>query len=322
MRRREFISLIAGATTWPLTARAEQMPVVGVLNPVSARVPPLMAAFGQGLAEEGYVEGKNLAIKDRFTNFRPELMREAAGDLVRLKVNVIYAVGPEAVAAARSATSSVPIIGIDLESDPLALGYIKSLARPGGNLTGTFLDLPELSGKQVGLLKEIVPRLSRIAVFGIPDLNAAQFVAAAAAVRAVRAEAEIIEVQAPDDWARALETAKSRDVEAGILLSSPLVFIASEQVGKIALAQRLPLISLFDAFPKNGGLLAYGPNLVEMFKRCGSYVGKILHGAKPDDFPIQRPEKFDLVINLTAAKALGVEIPLQLQQLADEVIEE
>ena len=166
MRRREFISLIAGATTWPLTARAEQMPVVGVLNPVSARVPPLMAAFGQGLAEEGYVEGKNLAIKDRFTNFRPELMHEAAGDLVRLKVNAIYAVGPEAVAAARSATSSVPIIGIDLESDPLALGYVKSLARPGGNLTGTFLDLPELSGKQVGLLKEIVPRLSRIAVFG------------------------------------------------------------------------------------------------------------------------------------------------------------
>ena len=133
MRRREFISLIAGATTWPLTARAEQMPVVGVLNPVSARVPPLYAAFGQGLAEEGYVEGKNLAIKDRFTNFRPELMHEAAGDLVRLKVNVIYAVGPEAVAAARSATSSVPIIGIDLESDPLALGYVKSLARPGSN---------------------------------------------------------------------------------------------------------------------------------------------------------------------------------------------
>ena len=321
MRRREVISLIAAATTWPLRARAEQMPVIGFLNAAPGRVPPLIAAFGQGLAEEGYVEGKNLAIEDRFTNFRPELMHEAAHDLVRHKVNVIFATGPDAVAAARSATSSIPIIGIDLESDPLALGYVKSLARPGGNLTGTFLDLPELSGKQVGLLKEIVPRLTRIAVFGMPGFNVAQFAAAAAAEQAIRAEAEIIEVQVPDDWARALESAKSRQVEAGILLSSPLVFILSEQVGKLAVTHRLPLISLFAEFPKNGGLLAYGPNIGEMFKRCGSYVGKILQGAKPSDLPIQRPEKFDLVINLTTAKALGLEVPSQLQQLADEVIE-
>ena len=321
MRRREVISLIAAATTWPLRARAEQMPVIGFLNAAPGRVPPLIAAFGQGLAEEGYVEGKNLAIEDRFTHFRPELMHEAAHDLVRHKVNVIFATGPDAVAAARSATSSIPIIGIDLESDPLALGYVKSLARPGGNLTGTFLDLPELSGKQVGLLKEIVPRLTRIAVFGMPGFNVAQFAAAAAAVQAIRAEAEIIEVQVPDDWARAFESAKSRQVEAGILLSSPLVFILSEQVGKLAVTHRLPLISLFAEFPKNGGLLAYGPNIGEMFKRCGSYVGKILQGAKPSDLPIQRPEKFDLVINLTTAKALGLEVPSQLQQLADEVIE-
>jgi len=322
MRRREVISLIAAATTWPLRARAEQTPVVGHLSPAAPPgIAPLEAAFRQGLAEEGYVEGKNLAIEDRFTNFRPELMHEAAHDLVRHKVNVIFATGPDAVAAARSATSSIPIIGIDLESDPLALGYVKSLARPGGNLTGTFLDLPELSGKQVGLLKEIVPRLTRIAVFGMPGFNVAQFAAAAAAVQAIRAEAEIIEVQVPDDWARALESAKSRQVEAGILLSSPLVFILSEQVGKLAVTHRLPLISLFAEFPKNGGLLAYGPNIGEMFKRCGSYVGKILQGAKPSDLPIQRPEKFDLVINLTTAKALGLEVPSQLQQLADEVIE-
>ena len=152
----------------PLTARAEQMPVIGLLSSAATWVSPLNAAFRRGLAEEGYVEGKNLAIKDRFTNFRPELMNGAAGDLVRLEVKVIFAVGPDAVAAARSATSSIPIIGIDLESDPLALGYVKSLARPGGNLTGMFLDLPELSGKLVGLLKETVPRLSRIAIFGIP----------------------------------------------------------------------------------------------------------------------------------------------------------
>ena len=178
MRRREFISFIAGAAAWPLAARAQQqtMPVIGFLSPVPGGAePPPLAAFMRGLAEEGYVEGKNLAIENRFTNFRPELMPGAVGDLVRLKVNVIFAVAPEAVAAARNATSNIPIVGVDLESDPLAMGYIKSLARPGGNLTGIFLDLPELGGKQIELLKEIVPRLSRIAIVGTPDLNAAQF---------------------------------------------------------------------------------------------------------------------------------------------------
>jgi putative ABC transport system substrate-binding protein len=184
-----------------------------------------------------------------------------------------------------------------------------------------FLDLPELSGKQIGLLKEIVPHLSRIAIFGVPGLNAAQFAAAETAARALALEAEVVEVQVADDLERALETARTKHVEAGILLSSPLVFGASKQIGELALAKRLPLISLFSEFPKTGGLLAYGPNLGEMFRRCGDYVAKILHGAKPSDLPIQRPERFDLVINLKTAAALGLEIPTQLQQLADEVIE-
>jgi putative ABC transport system substrate-binding protein len=199
--------------------------------------------------------------------------------------------------------------------------YIKNLARPGGNLTGMFLDLPELSGKQVGMLKEIVPGLSHIAIFGIPGLNAAQFAAAAAAVRAVGFEAEIIEVQVPEDWRRALEAAKTRQVQAGILLSSPLVFISSKQIGELALANRLPLISLFAEFPKAGGFIAYGPNLAAMWQRAGVYVGKILRGAKPNDLPIQRPEKFDLVVNLKTAEALGLEMPAMLVGRADEVIE-
>ncbi len=322
MRRRKFISLIAAATTWPLAARGEQMPVIGRLSPVPPPgAPPMNAALGRGLAEEGYVEGKNLAIEKRFTNFRPELMNGAAGDLVRLEVKAIFADTPEAIAAAKNATSSIPIVGVDLESDPLAMGYIKSLARPGGNLTGMFLDLPELSGKQVGLLKEIVPRLSRIAIFGIPSLNAAQFAAATAAVRAVGVEAEVIEVHSPTDWGRALEAAKTKQVQAGILLSSPLVFIHSKQIGELALANRLPLISLFTEFPKAGGLIAYGPNLAAMFQKAGAYVGKILHGARPNDLPIQRPEKFDLVINLKAAGALGLSIPSVLLTTADDVIE-
>jgi putative tryptophan/tyrosine transport system substrate-binding protein len=236
-------------------------------------------------------------------------------------VNVIFAATPETFVPARNATTSIPIVALDLESDPLAKGYVKSLARPGGNMTGMFLDLPELSGKHIGLLKEIVPRLSRIAIFGIPGLNAAQFAATETVARALALEAEIIEVQVADDFERALEAARIKHVDAGILLSSPLVFIASKQIGELALAKRLPLISLFAEFPKSGGLIAYGPDVAEMFRRCGDYVAKILHGANPSDLPIQRPERFDLVINLKIATALGLDVPTQLQQLADEVIE-
>jgi putative tryptophan/tyrosine transport system substrate-binding protein len=323
MRRREFIAGIGAAAAWPLAVRAQQqqMPVIGFLSPLPSGERSEHAAFRRGLAEEGYVEGKNLAIESRFANFRPELLKEAAGDLVRLEVNVIFAGYPEALTAARNATSSVPTVAVDLESDPVATGYIKSLAHPGGNLTGMFLDLPEVSGKQVGLLKETVPGLSRIAVFGAPGLNAAQFAAAAAAVRAVGVEAEIIEVQVPDDWGHAFETAKTRQVQAGILLSSPLVFISSQQIGELALANRLPLISLFAKFPKAGGFIAYGPSLDAMWQKAGGYVGKILHGAKPNDLPIQRPEKFDLVINLKTAEALGISVPSVLLATADEVIE-
>jgi putative tryptophan/tyrosine transport system substrate-binding protein len=324
MKRRDFLSVLGGATAaWPLVARAQQttMPVIGFLSPLPSGEPPPYAGFRRGLAEEGYVEGKNLAIEKRFTNFRPELMNEAAGDLVRLEVSVIFAAYPEALVGARNATSSIPTVAVDLESDPVAMGYIKSLARPGGNLTGMFLDLPELSGKQVGLLKEIVPRLTRIAIFGVPGLNAAQFAAAAAAVRAVGVEAEIIEVQVPDDWGRALDAAKARQVEAGILLSSPLVFTSSKQIGELALANRLPLISLFAEFPKSDGFIAYGPSIAAMWQRAGVYVGKLLHGAKPNDLPIQRPEKFDLVINLKTAKALGISVPSVLLATADEVID-
>jgi putative tryptophan/tyrosine transport system substrate-binding protein len=191
----------------------------------------------------------------------------------------------------------------------------------GGNLTGMFRDLPELSGKQMGLLKEIVPRLSRIAIFGISDLNAAQFAATETAARALALETEVVEVRGADDFERALDAAQIKQVEAGILLSSPLVFGGLKQVGELALAKRLPLISLFAEFPKSGGLISYGPNLTEMFRRCGDYVAKILHGANPSELPIQRPERFDLVINLKTATALGLDVPTQLQQLADEVIE-
>jgi putative ABC transport system substrate-binding protein len=156
---------------------------------------------------------------------------------------------------------------------------------------------------------------------GIPGLNAAQFAASEAAVRTLAVEAEVMEVRVADDFGPALEAARTKHVEGGILLSSPLVFVASKQIAEAATAKRLPLISLFGEFPKVGGLIAYGPNIAEIFQKSGEYVGKVLHGAKPSDLPIQRPEKFDLVINLKTAAALGLDVPSQLQQLADEVIE-
>ncbi len=204
----------------------------------------------------------------------PESLPQAASDLVRLNVNVIFAIAPAALAAVSNATTSIPVVGVDLESDPVAKGYVKSLARPGGNITGMFLDIPELSGKQVGLLKEIIPRLSRIAIFGIPGINALQFAATETAARTFAVEAEILEVRVPDDFGDAVEAARTKHVEAGILLSSPLVFNSSKQISELALAKRLPLISLFGEFPKTGGFMAYGPNVGEMFRRCGDYVGK------------------------------------------------
>jgi putative ABC transport system substrate-binding protein len=211
MRRREFISLIAGATAWPLAARAQQppMPVVGFLHIATAEGNAYnVAGFRRGLAEAGYVEGKNVTVEYHFANFKPELMSEAAGGFVRRNVSVIFAAEPAAVVVARNTTTSIPV-GLDLESDPLAKGYVKSLARPGGNFTGVFLDLPELSGKQVGLLKEIVPRLSRLAIFGLPDLNAAQFAATETAVRALGLEAEITEMRVADDFEQAFEAVRT-----------------------------------------------------------------------------------------------------------------
>ena len=319
MRRRDFIALLGGTAAWPLTARAQQsaMPVIGFFVDGPPSEGPHQA-FLRGMAELGYVEGKNFATVYRVN---PDSMPQAAADLVRRNVNAIFAATPAAVAAVSKATTTIPVVAIDLDSDPVAKGYVQSIARPGGNITGMFLGIPELGGKQLELLKEIVPRLSRIGVFGVPGLNAPQFEATETAARASAVEVEVLEVRVADDLRGAMEAAQVRHVEAGILLSSPLVFTSSKLIGELAIAKRLPLISLFSEFPRNGGLIAYGPNLTDIFRRCGEYVGKVLHGARPSHLPLQRPERFDLVINLKTATAIGVDVPAHLQQLADEIID-
>ena len=325
MRRRDFIRILAGATAWPLAARAQQpaTPVIGffTFQPISASQ-SLMDGFRLGLTQGGYTEGKTVRIEYRDANFKPELMLPAARELVRLKVDVIVAPGgPALVGAAREATSSIPIVAHDLESDPLAKGWVKSLAQPGGNMTGFFLDIPEMSGKQLALLRELVPLLSRLAVIGVPDLNAVQFASTKSATKATGIETEILEVQSPDDFEGAMDTARAKHADAGILLSSPLVYGQLKKIAELALVKRFPLICLFPNFAQAGGLMSYGPNMEDEWRRCAGYVVRILRGDRPSELPIQRPERFDLVINLKTAAAFGLSVPTLLLATANEVIE-
>ncbi len=246
---------------------------------------------------------------------------EYAADLARLSVDVIFARGPAAVTAAKEATRTIPVVAVDLESDPVAAGFVRGLARPGGNITGVFLDLPELSGKQLQLLKEIVPQLSRVAVLGDPVLNAPQFRATEVAARALAMHLQSVEVRALKDFNGALEAAKKGQARAVLLLSSPLVFNVRTRIAALAVEKRLAAVSMFVEFAEAGGLLAYGPSLRESFRRCGAYAGKILQGAKPGEMPVERPERFDLVINLKTAKALRLTIPQSVLGRADQVIQ-
>jgi putative tryptophan/tyrosine transport system substrate-binding protein len=319
-RRREFIALIGGAAAWPLAAGAQRSvkkPRIGTLG-FAAMPPSLAPAFKQGIAQFISTE---VVIEYRDAEGRPELLPDRAADLVRLSVDVIFARGPGAVAAVKNVTTTIPIVAVDLESDPVAMGFIKTLARPGGNITGVFLDIPELTGKQMELLKEVFPQIARVAILGDPAINAPQFAATESAARAFAVEPESVELRVSNDFAAALETARARGAEAGILLSSPLVFTQSRQIAELAIAKRFPVISLFSEFPKAGGFMAYGPSVPESYRRCGGYVGRILQGAKPGDLPIERPERFELVINVKTANTLSLTVPPTLLARADEVIE-
>ena len=321
MKRREFISLVGGsAAAWSLAANAQQpvrKPRIGTLG-FSAMSPLVAPAFNQGIAQS---VSTDVVMEHRHAEGIPELFPERAAELVRLNVDIIFARGPEALVAVKNETTTIPIVGIDFESDPVAMGFVKSLARPGGNITGVFLDLPELSGKQMELLKEVFPQIARVAILGNLKINVAQFAAAQTAARTFAVQSESVELRVSNDLESALETARTKHAEAAILLSSPLVFNQLKQIGELAVAKRLPVISLFGEFPRAGGLMAYGPSLPESFRRCGAYVGRILQGAKPTDMPIERPERFELVINVKTAKTLGLTVPPSLLARADEVIE-
>ena len=328
MKRRDFITLLGGVASWPLAARAQQparyrIGHLAIAAPTDTPPPPPANwdAFVQGLREAGYVEGRNIAFEHRSAHDQPELFPKLALELASLKVDVIFARGTWALAAARNATRTIPIVGIDLEIDPVEAGLVANIARPGGNITGLFLDLSELSGKHLQIIKEIIPGTSRVAILGNPEINAAQLRELERVAQSLSMQTRVAEVKNATDLDGAFDTAQNWRADALIVLSNPLNLAYRTQIAALAAKADLPTIYLYRAHVGAGGLISYGPDLPDMFRRCGVYVGKILGGTKPADLPLERPVRFELVVNLKTAQALGITIPETILVRADEVIE-
>ncbi len=313
------LSLVMAPPAGVAQTSAEKLRI-GILG-VTPHNPGNQEMFKQGLGQLGYKEGSQVVFVHQHADGVPARLPERAAQLVRIKSHVIFARGTAALAAAVQATTTIPIVAVDLESDPIALGYAKTLARPGGNVTGVFLDLPELSAKQLQFFREIVPGLTRVALVGDTIGNAAQFRATERAARTLGVQVQVLEGRTTADLEAALVAAQRNAAGAVVIFSSPVVFDHRARIAELAREKRLPTVSLFTEFAEAGGLLTYGPSLRESFLRCGVYVAKILSGAKPADLPIERPEKFELVINQRTAKALGLTIPRSMLVRADLVIE-
>jgi len=327
MDRRTFLgTLTGGLLAAPLAARAQQAgkgPVIGFLHPgvPDPAVNPAITALRQGLHELGYIEGQNIRLEYRWAGGRLEKLPGLAADLVRLKVDVIYAIGPQGTRAARDASRTIAIVGTDLEGDPVEAGFVASYARPGGNITGLFLDQPGLTGKWLQLVREVAPATQRVAALWDTTTGSHQLRALTVAAKAAAMELQVLEVRRPAEYEDILKTAMRRRPHALIQLSSPLIRQVSRRVAEFTVENRLPALSMFIEFAESGGLMTYGPDLPLFFKRAAFLVDKILKGAKPGELPIERPEKFDLIINLKTAKALGLTIPPSLLARADQVIE-
>jgi putative ABC transport system substrate-binding protein len=330
MRRRKFITLLLSGTAvvpsilWPLAARAQQtgkLPTIGFLGTATASTfGPWTAAFVQRLRELGWIEGRTVAIEYRWAEGRDERYTEIAAEFVRLKVDVIVTSGA-AVVAAKQATSIIPIV-FAVANDPLGTGLVASLARPGGNVTGMSNQQNDVAGKRLELLREVVPGLRRLAVManvGYPasvlDMREVQATASRLGLQVITSE-----IRRAEDIAPAVEALKGR-AEALYVCADPLVTTNRTRINTLALGARLPTVHGQRNNVEAGGLMSYGANFPDLYRRAAEYVDKILRGAKAGDLPVEQPVKFDLIINLITAKALGLEIPPTLLARADEVIE-
>jgi putative ABC transport system substrate-binding protein len=287
-------------------------------------VAPYSAAIEEGLRDLGYVEGRNIVVHRRYAESKPERLPGLAAELVRLKVDVIVATTNPTIAAAKRATTSIPIVMV-IASDPVGTGFVASLARPGGNVTGVTLDTgPELNAKRVELLNAIIPRASRVAVLWNPSFPGAveSWNAAENAARRLGIPVRSVEIRGLDDFEAAFATMVRERAEGVVLVSSgPVAFTRRRHIVGLAAQARLPAAHGLREWVDDGGLMSYGPSLIDLWRRSATFVDKILRGAKPGDLPVEQPTKFELVINLKAAKALGLTVPQSLLLRADQVIE-
>jgi putative ABC transport system substrate-binding protein len=324
IRRRELLVTLGGAAAWPLAARAQQpakLPTIGFLGTTSASAwSHYVAAFAQRLRELGWVESRTVAIEYRWAEGRSERLAEMAGEFVRLKVDVIVTAG-SAFLAVKQATSVIPIV-FAIADDPVEAGFVASLARPGGNITGLAIQRADTLGKRLELLREVLPGLRRLAILAnVGDPNTVREMGEVeAAARTLGFEAAKLEIGRAEDIAPAFEALKG-GADALYVCGDPLVNTNRVRINTLALAARLPTMHFVKVYVEAGGLMSYGPNFADLFRRSADYVDKILHGVKPGDIPIEQPTKFELVINLKTAKALGLTVPESMLLRADEVIE-
>ena len=298
------------------------MPIIGFLHPgVPDSGSPVFDALREGLRDAGYNEGATVKVEARWAGGKPESLPQLTRELIQLGAAILVATARPSIEAARAATTDLPIVANDLESDPVASGYVASLAHPGGNLTGLFLDAPTLCGKWLQQIGDIVPNVTRIAALWDATTGTYQLDAIKAAAKTKSIDLLVMEFRDSAGLETALDRALKQGPQAVIQLGSPLIRQAGPRVAEILSSRRIPGISQFRSFPDGGGLMSYGPDLIYLYRRLGPYVSKILRGAHPADLPIERPTKFELVVNLKAAKALGVTIPDSLLATADDVIE-
>jgi putative tryptophan/tyrosine transport system substrate-binding protein len=325
MRRRDFITLVGGsAAAGPLAARGQQpaMPIIGFLaSSTPSAQEHLVAAFVQRLRELGWIEGRTVAIEYRWAEGRGDRAKEIAAEFARRKVDVIVTSGAVNIVAANRAAPAIPIV-FAVTADPVATGIVASLARPGGNVTGLSSQGTDYAGKQIELLREIVPSLHRLGVIANADsLGAmAEMRGFETTAKTLGFELSTFEIRGPEDIASAFETLKGR-VDALDVVPDPLTMSNRIRFVTLALAARVPAIYGTQEYTDVGGLMSFGPNLPDLYRRAADFVDKILRGTKPADIPVEQPTKFDLVVNLTTAKALGLTIPQSLLTIANQVIE-
>jgi putative ABC transport system substrate-binding protein len=323
MRRREFIVLVSGAAAWPLAAHAQQAMIGFVSSREPAESANVVAAFRQGLSETGFVEGRNLSIAFRWAEGHYDRLPALAAELVNLRVAVLFAAGgPPSALAAKEATSTIPVV-FSAVNDPVRLGLVSSLNRPGGNVTGMALQNSGLVAKSAQLLKEAVPAVTVIAFLVNPSSPSAEIYMkeAAAAARALAIQTLVLNARTEHDLDEAFASSGKLGVGGLVVPAEPFFDSQRERIVSLAAQHAVPMISNFREYVVAGGLMSYGASLPDSYHRAGIYVGRVLKGEKPADLPIMQPTKFDLAINLKTAKALSIDVPLRLQQLADEVIE-